>query len=156
MSLNVRDIPTCSDRPLHKLTFIPLGSVDLHALLVIGSSGYQKCISYLWRGWLVQDDKDPSSFIEFKKKANEDYWSHFDPDRMRAPMYQNAVQIFFSILYLVLYTFAINTINSTGDLDIVEGVVYIMTASFIFDEVAKFWKGMLFHTPSQTYMLRAS
>ena len=85
---------------------------------------------------------DPSSFIEFKKKANEEYWSHFDPDRMRAPMYQNTVQIFFSLLYLVLYTVAINTINSTGDLDIVEGILYIMTAGFIFDEVAKFWKGM--------------
>lgn len=32
-------------------------AVDLHALRVIGSSGYQKCISYLWKGWLVQDDQ---------------------------------------------------------------------------------------------------
>ncbi len=32
-------------------------AVDLHALRVIGSSGYQKCVTYLWRGWLVQDDQ---------------------------------------------------------------------------------------------------
>ena len=88
-------------------------AVDLHALRVIGSSGYQKCISYLWRGWLVQDDKYPANFIPYNNKANTHYWSHFDPDRMRAPQYQNAVQIFFSVLYLVLYTAAINTINST-------------------------------------------
>ena len=59
---------------------------------------------------------------------------------MRAPCYQNAVQIFFSLLFLALYTVAINTINSTGDLDIVEGVLYIMAAGFVFDEIAKFYK----------------
>ena len=59
---------------------------------------------------------------------------------MRVPQYQNVVQIFFSVLFLALYTGAINTINSTGDLDVVEGVLYLMTAGFLFDEIAKFWK----------------
>lgn len=115
-------------------------AVDLHALRVIGSSGYQECISYLWRGWLVQDEMDPSAFVSYKHKANTDYWSHFDPNRMRAPQYQNAVQVFFSLLFLTLYTIAINTINSRGDLDIVEGVLYVMTAGFMFDEISKLWK----------------
>ena len=115
-------------------------AVDLHALRVIGSSGYQKCISYLWRGWLVQDDANPMNFVPYKYKAESNYWVHFDPDRMRAPRYQNAVQIFFSLLFLALYTGAINTINFTGDLDVVEGVLYIMTAGFMFDEISKFWK----------------
>ncbi|KAL9576366.1 MAG: hypothetical protein Q9212_007162, partial [Teloschistes hypoglaucus] len=115
-------------------------AVDLHALRIIGSSGYQKCISYLWRGWLIQDDAAPSNFIAWTGKADTDFWNHFDPDRMRAPLYQNTVQIFFSLLYLVLFTAAINTINSTGDLDVVEGVLYLMTFGFIADECAKFWK----------------
>ncbi|KAL8697547.1 MAG: hypothetical protein Q9224_002257 [Gallowayella concinna] len=115
-------------------------SVDLHALTVIGSSGYQKCISYLWRGWLIQNDASPSYFIPWAGKSNTDYWSHFDPDRMRAPVYQNTVQIFFSLLYLILYTAAINTINRDGDLDVVEGVLYLMTLGFVADECAKFWK----------------
>ncbi|MCJ1393558.1 hypothetical protein MMC18_006433 [Xylographa bjoerkii] len=115
-------------------------AVDMHALQVIGSSGYQKCISYLWRGWLVQNDEKPSYFIAWKNKANPDYWSHFNPDRMRAPQYQNAVQIFFSLFYLVLYTVAINTVNASGDLDVVEGIVYLMTAGFLFDEISKIWK----------------
>ena len=113
-------------------------AVDLHALLVIGSSGYQKCIQYLWRGWLVQDDQDPSQFITFKKKGSTDYWSHFDPDRMRTPQYQNAVQISMSVIFLVLYTIAINTINETGDIDLIEGILYLFTAGFMFDEIAKF------------------
>ncbi|KAI9833931.1 MAG: hypothetical protein M1819_003440 [Sarea resinae] len=115
-------------------------SVDLHALRVIASSGYQKCIQYLWRGWLVQDEADPSTFIDYKQKTNTNYWAHFVPDRMRAPVYQNAVQIFFSLFYLGLYTGAINTINPHGDLDIVEGLLYLFTLGFMCDEAAKFWK----------------
>ncbi|KAG5293969.1 vacuolar cation channel [Histoplasma capsulatum G186AR] len=115
-------------------------AVDLHALRVIGSSGYQKCIKYLWHGWLCQDDKDPSTFIEYPERVNTKYWSHVNPDRLRAPIYQNTVQIFFSLLYLVLYTIVINTINPSGDLDIVEGILYIMTLGFVCDEFAKFWK----------------
>ncbi len=114
--------------------------MDLHALRVIGSSGYQKCLSYLWRGWLIQDDHYPAEFIDYKEKGNTNYWVHFDPDRMRAPVYQNVVQIFFSLLFLVLYTQCINSINSAGDLDIVEGILYIFTLGFICDELVKLWK----------------
>jgi hypothetical protein len=46
---------------------------------------------------------------------------------MRAPIYQNATQIVISLIYLGLYTGAINTVNSTGDLDFVEVVLYIFT-----------------------------
>ncbi|KAJ8112787.1 hypothetical protein OPT61_g4927 [Boeremia exigua] len=115
-------------------------AVDLHAVTVIGSSGYQKCISYLWRGWIVQDDEDPTRFIQFENKTNTNFWAHLDPDRMRVPRYQNWVQIIFSLIYLGLYTGAINTINPGADLDIVEGLLYLFTLGFICDEVNKFWK----------------
>jgi hypothetical protein len=115
-------------------------AVDLHAVRVIGSSGYQKCISYLWRGWLVQDDEDPSRFVDYKDKANTSYWNHVDPDRMRVPLYQNTVQIIFSLIFLGLYTGAINTINPEGDLDIVEIFLYIFTLGFVCDEASKLWK----------------
>ena len=45
-------------------------AVDLHALRVIGSSGYQKCVKYLWIGWIHQDDKDAANFIGYTDKAN--------------------------------------------------------------------------------------
>jgi hypothetical protein len=115
-------------------------AVDLHALRVIGSSGYQKCISYLWRGWLVQDDEDPSRFVNYLAKSNTSYWVHFDPDRMRVPMYQNTVQVVVSLFYLGLYTGAINTINPTGDVDIVEVLLYVFTLGFMCDEISKLWK----------------
>lgn len=115
-------------------------AVDLHALTLIGSSGYQKCINWLWKGWLHQDDKGAGNFVAYKDKANTSYWAHLSPDRMRAPVYQNAVQVLISFVYLGLYTAAVNTINEDGDLDIVEGILYLMTFGFICDEVAKFWK----------------
>jgi len=115
-------------------------AVDLHAVTVIGSSGYQKCINYLWRGWVVQDDEDPSRFVTYENKTNTSYWAHLDPDRMRVPKYQNWVQIAVSIIFLGLYTGAINTINPSGDLDVVEGLLYLFTLGFICDEANKFWK----------------
>ncbi|KAJ8120661.1 hypothetical protein ONZ43_g2685 [Nemania bipapillata] len=115
-------------------------AVDLHALRVIGSSGYQKCLSYLWKGWLVQDENDPASFVEYKERDNISFLPHLDPDRMRAPMYQNAFLLLISFVYLALYTGAINTINPTGDLDFVEVLLYVFTIGFIFDELTKFYK----------------
>lgn len=115
-------------------------AVDLHALRVIGSSGYQKCINYLWRGWLVQDENDPSTFVEYRDKDNTSFWSHLDPDRMRAPMYQNWTQMLISFVYLVLYTLAMNSVNPGGHLDVVEGLLYAFTLGFMCDEFAKVWK----------------
>ena len=115
-------------------------AVDLHALTVIGSSGYQKCIKYLWRGWIHQDDKNAGNFVFYSERDNTSYWAHLNPDRMRCPMYQNTVQISISLIYLAMYTGAVNTINEDGDLDVVEGILYLMTLGFICDEVAKFWK----------------
>ena len=115
-------------------------AVDLHALRIIGSSGYQKCVNHLWRGWLVQDENDPSNFIEYTQKDITTYWTHVDPDRMRAPVYQNATQIIFSFIYLGLFTGAISTVNPTGDLDVTEVLLYIFTLGFICDEIAKLWK----------------
>lgn len=113
---------------------------DLHALRVTGSAGYQKCVSYLWKGWLVQDENDPAKFVDYKDRDNASFWVHLDPDRMRAPMYQNACQLLMSLIYLGLYTGAINTINRDGDLDLVEGLLYTFTLGFIFDEITKIWK----------------
>ncbi|KIW14624.1 hypothetical protein PV08_07408 [Exophiala spinifera] len=115
-------------------------AVDLHCLRVIGSSGYQKCIKYLWRGWIQQDDEDAANYRWYENRDNTNYWSHYDPDRMRTPLYQNVVQISVSIIYLALYTQAVNSINEEGDLDVVEGILYVMTAGFLCDEFAKLWK----------------
>lgn len=115
-------------------------SVDLHALRIIGSAGYQKCIQFLWCGWICQEEGNPTNFVEYEQKANASYWVHFHPDRMRTPLYQNICQIVFSLVYLAVYTAVINTVNPTGDIDVAEGVLYGMTLAFLCDEIVKFWK----------------
>lgn len=114
--------------------------IDLHALGIIGSRGYQKCIKYLWLGWICQNDMNPNYFVEYEDRANTSYWTHFNPIRMRSPIYQNVMQMGFSFLYLVLYSFVIGTVNRTGDIDAGEWLLYTMTLSLIFDEITKAWK----------------
>lgn len=115
-------------------------ATDLHALNLIGSSGYQKCVKYLWYGWLCPDSEDPSRFVEYHDRVNTHYWAHFNPDRIRAPVYQNVLQIFLSLSYLVLYTGAINTVNKSAYFDPIEVILYLMTLGYIFDELTKLWK----------------
>ncbi|THD00260.1 hypothetical protein EYZ11_000310 [Aspergillus tanneri] len=115
-------------------------AIDLHALRVIGSSGYQKCIRYLWNGWFCQQEGNPTNFVPYHDKDNINFAAHFHPDRIRTPLYQNACQILFSLVYLLLYTQVINTVNPSGDVDVVEGILYVMTLAFICDELTKLWK----------------
>ncbi|EHK25056.1 calcium permeable channel [Trichoderma virens Gv29-8] len=115
-------------------------AVDLHAVRVIGSSGYQKCISYLWRGWLVQDENDPSVFVDYNDKDNPNFLVHMDPDRMRTPRNQNLAQLLLSLLYLALFTIAINSVNASGVIDIAEGALYVFTLGYICDELLKVYK----------------
>ncbi|KAK6537532.1 hypothetical protein TWF694_011714 [Orbilia ellipsospora] len=115
-------------------------AVDLHALQIIGSSGYQKCMKYLWNGWIIQDEHDPTHFVPYEKLTSTNYWTHVHPDRLKAPAYQNAFQMFVSFIYLGLYTAAINTVNPDGDIDVIEGILYVFTLGFVMDEASKFWK----------------
>jgi hypothetical protein len=110
-------------------------AVDLHALHVIGSSSFQVCVNQIWHGSVMKDDED--RFIEYPDKTNTNYWAHFDPDRIRVPLYQNAIQIGISVLYLILYT---GSINISGGLDAWEVLLYLFTLGFICEEVRKFWK----------------
>ena len=88
----------------------------------------------------MQDENDPSVFVDYTDKDNPDFLTHMDPDRIRAPVYQNAAQVIFSIIYLILYTIAINSINASGNFDGAEILLYIFTIGFVSDEFMKFWK----------------
>ena len=78
--------------------------------------------------------------MDYLDKSDTNYWTHVHPDRMRAPVYQNATQVIISVVYLGLFTGAINTVNPTGDLDLTEILLYIFTFGFICDELSKLWK----------------
>ena len=93
-------------------------AVDMHSTIVIGSSGYQRCIKWLWRGWIIQSSTDPHSYVLYKGAASQSFRTHFDPARIKTPLYQNILEIFLSIIYLIIFTIVVNTHSTlTGDID---------------------------------------
>ncbi|ODQ64951.1 hypothetical protein NADFUDRAFT_46764 [Nadsonia fulvescens var. elongata DSM 6958] len=130
---------TLNDEESDPLSALEL-AVDLHSTIVISSAGYQRCMKWLWRGWIIQSDSDPTEYVFYRGVSHTSFWSHFDPDRIKTPLYQNALQIFFSIIYLILYTASINTPNEArGTFDSFEILLYILTLGFIVDEVTKLY-----------------
>ncbi|EGW32982.1 uncharacterized protein SPAPADRAFT_137741 [Spathaspora passalidarum NRRL Y-27907] len=115
-------------------------AVDMHSTIVIGSSGYQRCIKWLWRGWIMQSNVDPHSYLMYKGVASNSIRTHFDPARIKTPYYQNILEIIFSIFYLILFSIVLNTHKiSTGKVDGFEVLFYIFTLGSIVDEIVKFY-----------------
>ncbi|SCU97332.1 LAMI_0F09670g1_1 [Lachancea mirantina] len=116
-------------------------ALDMHSTIVIGSSGYQRCLKWLWRGWIVQEEGDASTFVLCDSVPSSQFSRHFHPDRLKTPMYQNIIQVFFSICYLVLYTVVVNSKNSreVDPIDAAEVVFYFFTVGSILDEMNKIY-----------------
>lgn len=115
-------------------------AVDMHSTIVIGSSGYQRCIKWLWRGWIVQSSEDPHSYVLYRGVSSSKIRTHFDPERIKTPAYQNTLEIIVSFLYLALYTFILNTNQvETTPIGIFEGTFYIFTLGTILDELVKLY-----------------
>jgi len=121
-------------------------AVDLHACFCISSSGYQRCISYIWNGFLVQDyvstpeGDTATNYISYDEVANTNFWRHFNAERVKVPKYQHALTLIISFIFLGLYTGAVNTANPEGDVDVAEALLYFFTAGFICDELVKIYK----------------
>lgn len=113
-------------------------AVDMHLTMVVGSSGYQRCIKWLWRGWIVQLPTDPHSYVFYKGVNSQLIGTHFDPERIKTPAYQNTLEIIFSVVYLVLYTIILNSHKefATG-VDVFEGLFYAFTLGLVWDELVK-------------------
>lgn len=113
-------------------------AVDTHSL-IISTSGYQRCIKWLWVGWIVQSRDDPSEYVLFNGKTNTSFASHFDPDRIQTPLYQNILEIIVAVLYLVLYTFVANIDSVPDYFNFPEMVLYAFTLGFALDELQRFY-----------------
>lgn len=115
-------------------------AVDMHSTMVIGSSGYQRCIKWLWRGWIVQSSTDPHSYVMYKDVASSSITAHFDPDRIKTPYYQNILEIFFNLVYLALFTIILNEPRAEVTIPgVFEIVFYLFTLGAVVDEFIKFY-----------------
>ncbi|GMM34365.1 hypothetical protein DASC09_016900 [Saccharomycopsis crataegensis] len=126
-SVNLNDV----DQPAKNALEV---AIDLHSIPVITSNGFQKCIKYLWRGWIVQSAEDGNTYQVDVNYSSSEFLSHFNPNRLKAPKYQNYLEIFFSIIYLILFTFIINCEDKREYL-LFEIGFYMMTFCFLGDEL---------------------
>lgn len=116
-------------------------ATDLHCTIVIGSNGFQRCLRWLWRGWIVQSRHDPMIFIKEERIASTKFWHHFNPERIKTPKYQNILQIIFSILFLLIFTSVVNGKSGTtvAPLAPIEGIFFVFTFGYICDEIFKLY-----------------
>lgn len=114
-------------------------AVDLHATTIIATAGYQRCRTWLWRGWIVQSVADADTYVFYNKANDTDFATHFHPDRIKTPQYQNLILLLFSFIYLILYTFTINTLQREGHVDWSETLFFLFTLGFILDELIKLY-----------------
>lgn len=128
ITLHGRDVPAMNALEL---------AVDLHSTIVIGSSGFQRCIKWLWNGWIIQSDENPAEYVFYRYIDDPRFKVHFNADRIKSPKYQNYIELLVSFLYLILYTVAVNAGRQFAGLSVVEVWFYIFTISFIVDEAQK-------------------
>lgn len=116
-------------------------ATDMHATIVIGSSGFQRCLAWLWRGWIIQAADEPTTFVRDATVSSMSFKSHFSPERIKPPRYQNVLQIVFSVLFLILYTLVVNDKDSTRvePFDLMEGIFYCFTLGNLIDEALKIY-----------------
>ncbi|TID31113.1 hypothetical protein CANINC_000357 [Pichia inconspicua] len=131
-SINLNDVDSDPENALEL-------AVDTHSL-IISSPGYQRCIKWLWNGWIVQSRHDPSEYVLYKKKSDTSFIAHFDPDRIKSPLYQNALEIFFAIVFLAFYTIVANLDSIPTNLTFSEIILFIFTCGFAFDEISKVYQ----------------
>lgn len=131
----------CDSDPLNAIEL----AVDQHSTIVISSSGFQRCLRWLWRGWIIQDRSNPMQYVPENNVASNSFTLHFNPDRVRTPRYQNILELFFSVVYVVLYTIVVNGKWSKGVQPVsgIEIIFYIYTFGFIADQCTKFYKSGL-------------
>lgn len=113
-------------------------AVDTHSM-IISTAGYQRCIKWLWIGWIVQSKNDPSEYVLYNDKADTNYFSHFNPDRIQTPLYQNVLEICVALLYLLIYTLVANIDADSDTLNLFETALYFFTLGFALDEFQKFY-----------------
>ncbi|EDK43809.1 conserved hypothetical protein [Lodderomyces elongisporus NRRL YB-4239] len=115
-------------------------AVDMHSTIVIGSSGYQRCIKWLWRGWIIQSSTDTHSYVLYKGVSSHSIRTHFQPARIKTPLYQNILEVFFSFIYLALFSIILGTHSTNfADLDVFEVTFYLFTLGSVWDEIVKFY-----------------
>ncbi|THG98320.1 hypothetical protein EW026_g3838 [Hermanssonia centrifuga] len=126
-------------------------AIDSHCTIFLSSSEAQDVVNDLWKGRIAQKHNDDHD-IEFVPSAEimtEGVWSHLDPARLAVPRYQNIFRIMVWVFFLFTYSQAVREPLDKldpdhSDFDFWEIVLYTMTLAFVFEDVQKIFKLLLF------------
>lgn len=114
-------------------------AIDMNVFCVITTSEFQRCIKWLWRGWIIQSKLDQSEYVLYKNTGDVKFWDHFNPDRIQTPLYQNFLEILFAITYLGLFTIIVNADVDDNFIGLFEILFLLFTVGFTIDEFVKFY-----------------
>ncbi|KAG8746431.1 hypothetical protein FRC10_005142 [Ceratobasidium sp. 414] len=104
-------------------------------------------VESLWRGdWIqVNNENNDIDYEEYKFKHDGSFWSHLDPSRLSVPRYQNAFRICLWLLFLFIYSRAIQqpleqNRQPRHPLDGWEIALYVQALAYAMEEFHKLYK----------------
>lgn len=109
-------------------------AVDQHATFFLSSSESQRVVFALWKGLLVQATNSDGS-IEYRVRMNKErgFLSSFDPSRMSVPRYQFILRIMLWGIFLVAYSWALQTPDRGFGIEDV--VLYVQLLGYLLEEL---------------------
>ncbi|GAA5874877.1 hypothetical protein JCM1840_003912 [Sporobolomyces johnsonii] len=116
-------------------------AVDQHALFFLSSNEAQRCVFALWRGLLVQTSTDDGNIeYELYKHALDaaGFLEFFNPDRVGVPRYQFFFRIALWVVFIVAYTWTIQTPDrGFGAEDV---ILYVQLLGYMVEDIVRVYK----------------
>ncbi|BEJ15939.1 hypothetical protein CspHIS471_0505440 [Cutaneotrichosporon sp. HIS471] len=119
-------------------------AIDQHCTIFLSSNEAQTVVQSLWKGEWVQhnNEDDDIDYTEYHiDSENGGFWAHFNPNRLAVPRYQNMFKIVMWIVYLFVYSQAVQSPLEATDpyheFDGWEITLYIMTFAYFLDEIRR-------------------
>ncbi|CAE6363046.1 unnamed protein product [Rhizoctonia solani] len=128
-------------------------AIDQQATVFLSCSEAQAVVNSLWRGDWVQVNREDNEidYEEYKFKRDGTLWAHIDPSRLSVPRYQNAFRITLWLIFLFIYSRAIQqpidqNRQPRHPLDEWEVLLYVQALAYSIEEFHKIYKILRYFT----------
>ncbi|CAA7260062.1 unnamed protein product [Cyclocybe aegerita] len=129
-------------------------AIDQHCTIFLSSSEAQEVVNALWTGDLIQinNKHHDIDYVPYSDTREHTFSGHFDPSRLSVPRYQNIFRISVWLFFLFVYSQAVREPLERLDeahennLDEWEIVLYVLSLSFIVEDLHKFFTLLRFVT----------
>ncbi|KDR83970.1 hypothetical protein GALMADRAFT_236519 [Galerina marginata CBS 339.88] len=121
-------------------------AIDQHCTIFLSSSEAQEVVNALWCGDLIQinNKHHDIEYVPYSDTREHTFFGHFDPARLSVPRYQNIFRVAVWLFFLGVYSRAVREpLEQLNDahkvLDEWEIVLYLLSLSFIVEDLHKFY-----------------